>query len=269
MNRISETAVIMHDVVIGDDVTIEDGVFVDYHCIIRDNVTIKRDSRIGAGCILGEYLSDFYEDLVNKTHPLVIGEHSLIRSNTIIYGDNELGDYLQTGHRVTIREESKIGHHVRIGTLSDIQGFCEIGNYVNIHSNVFVAQATVIEDYVWLFPHVVITDDPTPPSNQFEGVTIRRFAAIAAGSIIAPGVTVGEDALVGAGSVVTHDVGKEEIVVGVPARSRGSVRAIRNHLTGEFVYPWRYTFERGMPWVGIGYETFVKKNIGTEETKIL
>lgn len=255
----------MPDAVIGENVVIEDGVFIDHHCIIRDNVTIKRDSRIGAGCILGEYLSDFYEDLVNKTHPLVIGEHSLIRSNTIIYGDNELGDYLQTGHRVTIREKSRIGHHVRIGTLSDIQGFCEIGNYVNMHSNVHVGQATVIEDYVWLFPYVIITNDPTPPSNQFAGVTIKRFAVIATGSVIVPGVTVGEDALIGAGAVVTRDVGKEEIVVGNPARSRGSVRAIRNHLTGEQVYPWRYTFERGMPWAGIGYEAFVKKSIEAEE----
>lgn len=265
MNQIAKTAIIMQDVVVGENVVIEDGVFIDYHCIIRDNVMIKKNSRIGAGCILGEYLADFYEDLTNKFHPLVIGENSLIRSGTIIYGDNELGAHLQTGHRVTIREQSAIGHYVRIGTLSDIQGFCRIGNYVNIHSNVFVAQATVIEDYAWLFPHSVITDDPTPPSNQFAGVTIKQFAVIAAGSVIAPGVTVGEDALVGAGSVVTHDVGKEETVVGVPARSRGSVRKIKNHMTGEPVYPWRYTFERGMPWAGMGYKAFaVEQKTGEE-----
>lgn len=259
MKEIAESAVIMPGAIIGDDVVIEDGVFIDYHCIIRDHVTIKKGSRIGADCILGEYLADFYEDLTNKPHPLIIGEGSLIRSGTIIYGDNTLGDHLQTGHRVTIREQSQIGHHVRIGTLSDIQGFCTIGNYVNIHSNVHIGQGTIIEDFVWMFPYVITTNDPTPPSQQLSGVTIKRFAAVAAGSVLAPGVTIGEDALVGAGSTVTKDVPPETVVVGNPARSRGSVRNVRNHVTGEPVYPWRYTFERGMPWAGIGYEEFLRR----------
>ena len=34
------------------------------------------------------------------------------------------------------------------------------------------------------------------------------------------GVTIGAKALVGAGAVVTHDVGENEIVAGVPARLR-------------------------------------------------
>lgn len=259
MRQIAKSAVIAPDAVIGEDVIIEDGVWIDHHCIIRDHVTIKKNSRIGAGCILGEYLADFYDSLENQLHPLVIGEHALIRSNTIIYGDTQIGDFFQTGHRVTIREESRIGHHVRIGTLSDIQGDCRIGNYVNIHSNVHIGQTTKIEDFVWLFPYVIATNDPTPPSNQLSGVTIQRFAVIASGSILTPGVTVGEDALVGAGSVVTRDVPPEEVVVGNPARSRGSVRNIRNHITGEPVYPWRYTFDRGMPWQGIGYDAYMSR----------
>ena len=39
------------------------------------------------------------------------------------------------------------------------------------------------------------------------------------------------------------------------ARSRVAVRNIRNHITGEPVYPWWYTFDRGMPWQGMGYDT--------------
>jgi hypothetical protein len=37
---------------------------------------------VGARCILGEYLQDFYENLKNGFHPLIIGENSLIRSET-------------------------------------------------------------------------------------------------------------------------------------------------------------------------------------------
>lgn len=259
MNSISEKAVIMPGVIIGDNVVIEDEVFIDYNSVIRDNVHIKKGTKVGAGCILGEYLMDFYGDLTNKKHPLVIGENSLIRSYTIIYGDSDIGDNFQTGHRVTIREKAKIGHHVRIGTLSDIQGHCNIGNYVNMHSNVHIGQESAIEDYVWVFPYVVLTNDPTPPSEQLMGVTLKKFAVVATGSLILPGVTVGKDALVAAGAIVTKDVQDEMIVAGNPAKPLGNVSKIKNHFTGEKVYPWRYTFDRGMPWAGMGYEEFERK----------
>lgn len=112
---------------------------------IADNVILGDNVTIGARCILGEYLADFYSEQQYKPHPLIIGENALIRSETIVYGDNVLCDRMQTGHRVTIRENSKIGNNVRIGTLSDIQGYCEIQDYVNIHSNVHIGQKSVIK----------------------------------------------------------------------------------------------------------------------------
>lgn len=255
---VSDTAIIKENVIIGDNVIIEDNCYIDCGVIIRDNVQIKQGSFIGARCILGEYLMDFYSDTQNRVHPLVIGENALIRSETIIYGDTNIGDSFQTGHRTTIRERSLIGHNVRIGTLSDIQEECSIGNYVSIHSNVFVGEKSVIKDYVWIFPHVVLTNDPTPPSQTLIGVTVEAYAVIAAGSIILPGVNIGEDSLVGAGSVVIKDVEREIVVVGSPAKKLCSTRDIRNKQTGEQIYPWKYTFSRGMPWNKLGYEEWLK-----------
>ncbi|MEG0832852.1 MAG: DapH/DapD/GlmU-related protein [Oscillospiraceae bacterium] len=260
MNNIAATAKIMQGTIIGENVQIDDNVFIDYNCIIRDNVHIKKDSKIGAGCILGEYLADFYEDCKNKKHPLVIGENALIRSYSIIYGDTQTGDYFQTGHRVTIREESSIGNHVRVGTLSDIQGRCSIGNYVSIHSDVFIGEKSTVGDFVWLFPHVVLTNDPTPPSNQLAGITIEPFAVVSAGSVVLPGVHIGKDALIGAGANVTKDVPAESIFVGNPAKCIGNISKIKNRFSGEQVYPWRYTFCRGMPWNGSDYDTWAKEN---------
>ena len=37
------------------------------------NIFIKKGCFIGARCILGEFLMDFYKDKINKFHPLVIG----------------------------------------------------------------------------------------------------------------------------------------------------------------------------------------------------
>lgn len=254
--KVGQNVTIKEGVVIGKNVIIEDDVYIDYGCIIRDNVHIKKGSFIGARSILGEYLMDFYKDRTNKVHPLVIGENALIRTENVIYGDTVIGDNFQSGHKVTIREKTQIGNNVRIGTLSDIQHHCEIGNYVSIHSNCFIGEESKINDYVWIFPDVVLTNDPTPPSDQLLGVTIDSFAIIAARSLLLPGVHIHEDALVGAGAVVTKDIPKETLVVGNPAKEMYSVRKIKNKFTGEPVYPWRYTFKRGMPWENSDYKNW-------------
>ena len=258
--RIGNNVTVKSGCIIEDDTVIEDNVYIDYSTIIHSNVVIGEGSTIGARCILGEYISDFYSDRKNKSHPLFIGKNSIIRSETIIYGDNKFGNYLQTGHRVTIRENAKIGDHVRIGTLSDIQGYCEIQDYVNMHSNVHVGMHSVIKKYAWIFPYVVLTNDPNPPSDSLIGVTIEEFAVVATGSIVLPGKVIGDGALVGAGSIVTKNVSANIIAVGNPAKEHGCTEEIKDAISGNQVYPWRYTFDRGMPWEGIGYEEWEKEH---------
>lgn len=265
--KIAQSAVISDGVYIGENVTIGENTFLDIGCIIRDNVTIGKGSKIGARCILGEYLQDFYQDLINGVHPLAIGENALIRSETIIYGDCEIGEGFQTGHRVTIREGTHIGVHTRVGTLSDIQGKCEIGSYVNMHSNVHIGQTSKIHDYVWIFPYVVLTNDPQPPSELLLGVEIEEFAVVSTGSVVLPGVRIGKDAMVGASSVVTKDVPEETVAFGSPAKAHGSVRNILRE-DGAPAYPWREHFDRGMPWMGVGYDAWSREQAkGISEEK--
>jgi UDP-3-O-[3-hydroxymyristoyl] glucosamine N-acyltransferase len=263
--EIGENVVIQAGCVIGNNVVIGSGTYIDLNVIIRDNVRIGADSFVGARAILGEYLVDFVSRRENAPHMLVIGDHAVIRSETIIYGDNVIGDNFQTGHRVTLRERSRIGSHVRVGTLSDIQGYCEIGDYVNMHSNVHIGQKSVIKNYVWIFPYVVLTNDPNPPSVELMGVTVEEYAVISTGTVVLPGIVIGREALVGAGAIVTKEVPPERIVVGNPAKDVGSTTKIRHKVTGKQVYPWKYTFDRGMPWEGIGYEQWCSLNGTTEE----
>lgn len=257
MKNISKKAIISKTAVIYDNVTIEDDVFIDDYVIIHDNVTIGKGSSVGARCILGEYQSAFYEKRDPGYHPLIIGEQAVIRSGSILYGDSQFGDHFMTGHNVTIREYTKVGNHVSIGTLSDIQGYCTIGNFSRLHSNIHVGQKSVIDEFVWIFPYVVLTNDPTPPSEDLFGVHIDAFAVIATGSALLPGVHIYGDSLVAAGAVVTKDVETFSVVGGNPAKIIGDVRNIKNRTTGEPVYPWRERFSRGMPWDGIGYENWV------------
>ncbi|RDU22120.1 acyltransferase [Anaerosacchariphilus polymeriproducens] len=256
MVKKGNNVIVKEGVILGENVVLEDDVFIDYNCIIRDNVTLKKGTMVGANCILGEYQMDFFKTRNPGKHPLVIGENAIIRSGTIIYGDSTIGDHFQTGHNVTIREKAKIGNHVSFGTLSDIQGDCEIGNYVRAHSNVHIGQKSVIDDFVWIFPYTVLMNDPTPPSEVMLGVHIESFAIVATGSLLLPGVTVEKDTLIAAGSVVIKDVKETSIVGGNPAKVISDISKIKNRFTGEKVYPWRYTFKRGMPWEDSDYDTW-------------
>lgn len=252
-----------HNVIIEDDVCIGNDVFIDNQTIIRKGVTLGEGSMVGANCIVGELqiiLDKSVGIFICRELPLCIGNQALIRSNTIIYGGSEIGDYFQTGHNVMIREKSIIGNHVSIGNYSDIQGSVKIGNYVRLHSNDRVEQFSQIDDYVWIFPGVELTNDPTPPSNDLVGVHVHSFAIICAKALVVAGREVKGDSLVAAGAVVTKDVEQYTVVAGNPARVIADIRDIRNKITGKPVYPWRYYFDRAMPWEDIGYDFWKNSN---------
>lgn len=269
--KIGNNVTILDGCHIGKNVIIEDNVYIDFNCIIRDNVIIKERTTIGANCVLGEYSMEWYKEhnLVGQAERmLVVGANSIIRSGCIIYGDTNIGDNFQTGHQVTIREKTKIGNNVSIGTLSDIQGNCEIGNYVRIHSNVHIGQLSKIDSFTWIYPYVVLTNDPTPPSNHFAGVHVSPFAVLATGAIVMPGVEIGQDSLIAAGAIVTKNVEDFAVVAGNPGKKVGDVREIKNRFDSEEVYPWRNHFENYMPWKNLGFEAWYD-SISNEEKTIL
>lgn len=230
------TAIVSPQAKIAEDVEI--GPF----CIVHDNVEIGPGSMIGSHCELG------VPTALGDGSPLRIGAGSVIRSHSVFYESSVFGDRLVTGHRVTVRENTHAGTGFQIGTMGDVQGHCVVGDHVKFQSNVFVSHQTVIEDCVWVFPYVVFANDPTPPSNTIEGAVIKRFAAIAARSVVLPGVTVGEGALVAAGSVVTRDVDAHRIAAGNPAKDRGDTDQIKlRDGTDRPAYPWTTHFHRGYP----------------------
>ncbi len=246
--KIGKNVTFGHNCIVEDNVCVGDNSHIDNNVIVRKNTVIGDNSFIEANCILGEYLMDFCKTRTFGDYKLTIGSNALIRSGSILYTDSLIGSNFQTGHNVTIREKTKIGDNVSVGTLSDIQGNCNIGNYVRLHSNVHIGQLSQIDDFVWIFPYVVLTNDPTPPSENFVGVHVCSFAIVATGSVIMPGITIAQDALVGAGAIVTKDVKEYAVVVGNPAKEVSDVRNIKNKITGNPVYPWREYFGNYMPW---------------------
>ena len=149
---------------------------------------------------------------------------------------------------MTVRENTIAGDLFQIGTLSEIQGDCQIGNHVRFQSSVFVGKRTKIGNFVWVLPYAVLTNDPTPPSNDLIGCVIEDYAVISAMALILPGIRVGQNSLVAAHACVSKDVPPHMVVAGVPARIIGEAKSIkRRDGSGKPAYPWTTHFHRGYP----------------------
>ena len=155
---------------------------------------------------------------------LSIGPHAIIRSFSVIYAGSRIGAHLETGHGAVIREENRIGDDFSIWNNSTVDYGCVIGSRVRVHTGVYIAQFTVIEDDVFLAPGVMIANDRHPICRDcMRGPTIKRAARVGINATLLPEIVVGEAALVGAGAVVTRDVPARAVVVGNPARVVGTV----------------------------------------------
>jgi acetyltransferase-like isoleucine patch superfamily enzyme len=163
-----------------------------------------------------------------RSQPPKIGKNALIRSNSIIYNDVEIGNNFKTGHGVTVREKTTIGDNVLVGTNTIIEGHSKIGNDVSIQSNVYIPTNTIIEDYVFIGPCACFTNDKYPIRVNFDlkGPVIKRGASIGANSTFLSNIEIGEGAMVAAGAIVTMDVPEYFLAIGAPAR----IKPLPKHL---------------------------------------
>lgn len=185
---------------------------------IYKNVKLGEDAVIGEFAILGVPPKGKKEGELET----LIGKNALIRSHSVIYAGNRIGDNFSTGHGTMIRELNEIGNNVSIGTQSIIEHHVKIGNNVRIHSGAFIPEFSVLEDFAWIGPRVVFTNALHPQAPRakeyLKGPKIGKYARIGANATLLPGVVIGTNSLVGAGSVVTKDVPSNVVVVGNPAR---------------------------------------------------
>jgi Acetyltransferase (isoleucine patch superfamily) len=125
-----------------------------------------------------------------------------------------------------IGEELDESVEIRLPFQTDFGANIHIGKNVYINNgSMFTDMGGIyLDDNVLIGPNVTIVsvNHQMQPNNRrnlvLKPVHIEKNAWLGAGVIVTPGVTIGENAVVGAGAVVTHDVARDTVVAGVPAK---------------------------------------------------
>ena len=152
--------------------------------------------------------------------------------------DVQLGNNVKVFHPELVNLYGcRIGDDSKIGAFVEIQKGATIGARCKISSHTFICEGVTIDDEVFIGHGVMFINDKFPRATNADGslqtgadwtvelTRVERGASVGSGSTILSGITIGEGALVGAGAVVTKDVPRWAIVVGVPARVVGDTRA--------------------------------------------
>lgn len=186
--------------------------------VVFPNVRLGEGAVVEDFCIIGAALAD------GSQPETVIGANARIRSHTVIYAGNQIGQNFQTGNKANIRELNKIGDNVSVGTMSIVEHHVVIEDGVRIHSAAFIPEYSVLKKGSWVGPHVVFTNAKVPLSpdakKDLKGPTLEAGAIVGANSTLSPGVVIGAGSLVGSGSNVTTNIAAHSIAFGNPAYVR-------------------------------------------------
>ena len=163
---------------------------------------------------------------------------------------NALNESTDVGQRTRlwafshVMEGAVVGADCNLGDHSFVESGAQIGNGVTLKNGVAVWDGVTLEDYVFVGPNAVFTNDRFPRSPRSpvaapryndhvwcEPTCVRRGASIGANATIVCGTTIGRYAFVAAGAIVTKDVPDFALVAGCPAEPIGSVCACGTRLS--------------------------------------
>jgi UDP-2-acetamido-3-amino-2,3-dideoxy-glucuronate N-acetyltransferase len=135
----------------------------------------------------------------------------------------EIGAGTKIWHYSHVMKGARIGAGSIIGQNVNVDGGAVIGNNVKIQNNVSVYTGIIVEDDVFLGPSCVLTNVSNPRSqvnrhSLYETTRLKRGCTVGANATIVCGVTVGRYAFIAAGAVVTKDVPDFALIVGNPGR---------------------------------------------------
>jgi UDP-3-O-[3-hydroxymyristoyl] glucosamine N-acyltransferase len=193
---------------------------------------IGDDAVIGDYCIIGHPAGG-----VSAGGRTVIGPGSTVRSHTVVYQDVAVGPQFQTGHHGLVRERTRAGINLRMGTYTTIEGDCEIGDYTRLHGYVHVGKGSRIGNFVWLYSLTTLSNDALPPSHVELPVTIEDGVVVCIGVLLMPGAVLRKGAFICAGARAGGEVPPGAVVEGPRGQIRSHVSQMV-HMETQIVHPW-------------------------------
>ena len=144
-----------------------------------------------------------------------------IHPTVVVDEGAEVGEGTKIWHFSHICAGARIGRNCSFGQNVYVAPGVIIGDNVRVQNGVSLYTGLVIEDYAFIGPHAVFTNDRYPRSVgpwKAEGTHVRCGASVGANATVLCGTTLGEFSMVGCGSVVLLDVPPLTLMVGNPAR---------------------------------------------------
>jgi len=232
MNHIAETANLGQNVTLGFNVIIEEDATIGNRVKIGHNVVIYAGTEIGEGShihdnvVIGKKPMRAARSIMKEQksyEPAKIGVRCTIGTNVVVYTQSILEDEAFVADLATIRENVMIGRQTIIGRNVTVENECRIGACCKIETNAYITAFSTIEDYVFVAPGVVTSNDNYIGRTEkrfqaFKGCTIKRGGRVAANATLLPGVVVESEAVVGAGSVARKTLKSGMVYVGNPAK---------------------------------------------------
>src|SRR3990172_8090009 len=198
------------------------------------NPNILGPSRIGEGTLLAPDVIIGHPSKAtllehrdfSNSRGAVIGERCILRSGTVIYEEVVIGNNVQTGDYLVIRERAKIGDDCVIGNGTEIQIGAQLGRNVRLQSCVMISEGAQFGNDIFVGQGVVFTagramtgalqatgrmsDEQAAlmEGRYWEGpsVVVDNDVRIGANSTILAGVKLGKGCVIAAGAVVSNDV---------------------------------------------------------------
>ncbi len=144
-----------------------------------------------------------------------------IHNSAIVEDGVHLGDNVKIWHNCHIRSGCSLDSDVSIGKGSYIDAGVHIGHGCRIQNGVNVYSGVKLEDWCFIGPAVVFTNDQFPRVGNKSWKVMKTFvktgASIGAGAVIRCGVELGPFCMIGAGAIVTKNVEPFTLVLGLPA----------------------------------------------------
>lgn len=123
----------------------------------------------------------------------------------------------------------RLGEEVFVGPFVEI-GKATIGDRTRISTHSYICDHVEIGHDCFISHLVGFCNDTFTQPIEYDHISemqklwvckptkVGNFVRIGTGAVILAGVSIGDHAIIGAGAVVIRDVGKCEVVAGVPAR---------------------------------------------------